>query len=252
MKKLITIMKKLRGPKGCPWDKKQTLETLRRCLLEETYEVLEAIDLASPRKIEEELGDMLAVISMMMLIGEEEGLFTKRSIMNEVHGKLIRRHPHVFADKTAKDADEARDHWEKEKAKEKGRSHPSLLDGMTKGYPALLEAYKIGKKVAKVGFDWKRTEQVVAKIEEELLELRHEIRRKHHEKVREEMGDFLFSTAQLARQLDTDPEVALLEANRKFKGRFAKMEVIAEAQGKKLKGMSARELEALWQKAKRS
>jgi len=252
MKKLITIMKRLRGPKGCPWDKKQTLATLRRCLLEETHEVLEAIDLASPRKIEEELGDMLAVISMMMLIGEEEGLFTKRSIMNEVHSKLIRRHPHVFGTKTARDADEAREHWEKEKAKEKGRTHPSLLDGITKGYPALLEAYKIGKKVAKVGFDWKKTSQVVDKIEEELDELKREIGKGRAHRVKEEIGDFLFSSAQLARQLDTDPEVALLEANRKFKGRFSKMERLAEKKGKKIPGMSLPELESLWREIKRS
>ena len=252
MKKLITIMKKLRGPKGCPWDKKQTLATLRRCLLEETHEALEAIDLGDPRKVEEELGDVLAVISMMMLIGEDAGLFSKKSIIDEVHSKLIRRHPHVFGGDKAKDAGEARNLWEREKSKEKGRVHPSLLQDISRSYPALLAAYKIGKKVSKVGFDWMKTSQVVDKIQEELDELKREIGKGRPDRVREEMGDFLFSAAQLARQLETDPEIALLEANRKFKKRFAKMEVMAEAQGKKLKGMSAHELEALWQKAKRS
>ena len=227
-------MKQLRGKGGCPWDRKQTMKSLRRCLLEETHEVLDAIDHEDPLKIEEELGDLMAVIGMMVAIGEEKGTFSKKSILSEVEKKLIRRHPHVFGKEMAKNAEHAREFWEREKAKEKGRNHPSFFQSIPKGYPALLEAYKIGKKVAKVGFDWKKTTQVVDKIEEELHELKYEIKKRNFEKIREEMGDFLFSSAQLARQLDTDPEVALLEANRKFKKRFVEMEKISLKSEKKL------------------
>jgi MazG family protein len=244
-------MKRLRAKGGCPWDRKQTMKSLRRCLLEETHEVLDAIDHKDSRKIEEELGDLMAVIGMMVAIGEEKGEFSKKSILSEIEKKLIRRHPHVFGKEMAKNANHAREFWEREKAKEKGRNHLSFFQSIPKGYPALLEAYKIGKKVAKVGFDWKKTTEVVDKIEEELRELKHEIRRRHFAKIKEEMGDFLFSSAQLARQLDTDPEVALLEANRKFKRRFAKMEELARKQGRQLGELSTGELEGLWRKVKR-
>jgi len=251
MKELFTVIEQLRGKQGCPWDRKQTLKSLRRCLLEETHEVLEAIDERKPKKIEEELGDLLVVVAMMLTIGKEGRRFSKESVLKRVHEKLVRRHPHVFGTERAKNASQARKFWEREKDREAHRrKDESLLVSIGRGYPALIETNKIGKKVSKVGFDWDSVGQVIKKVEEELEEMKQELKTRNRVRIKDELGDFLFTSAQLARFLKIDPEVALLAANRKFRKRFRWMEAKASRSQKNLRKCSQRELEGLWTQAK--
>ena len=184
MEKIVKIIKKLRGKQGCPWDKKQTLESLKRCLLEETYEVLEAIDTKNPEKINEELGDVIAVIAAMIVIGEEKKRYTKQSIIKAIEEKLIRRHPHVFGAGKAKNAEHAHKFWDQAKTKERGKAGKSLLDNINHYQPSLLETYRIGKKVGRVGFDWKKTQQVMKKMEEELREIKCELKKGNQKKIK--------------------------------------------------------------------
>jgi tetrapyrrole methylase family protein/MazG family protein len=208
-------------------------------------------ELGDAGRIEEELGDVLAVISMMIAIGEETRRFSRASLMKRLRGKLVRRHPHVFGKRRAHCAREARRLWEEAKLAETGRVQRSLLDGIAKGTPALLEAYKIGRRVAGAGFDWKTPFGALRKIEEEIGEMRRELRKGNRRRIREEAGDFLFTAAQMARLLEIEPETALLEANRKFSRRFRRMEKTAAEGGKKLGGLSSAQLESLWRKAKK-
>ena len=252
MEKLVRLMRKLRSKGGCPWDRKQTMQSLRRCVLEEAHEVLEAISLKDKNKIEEELGDLLVVISMLITMGEERKLFNQRSILNRAIRKMITRHPHVFGNKKAKTAKEALRYFTAVKMEERVREgETSILQGLKDYYPALLLAYKVQRKVARVGFDWEKMSDVLSKLEEEMSELKREIRLRKMKKAKEELGDFIFSTVNLARKLSIDPELALKDSVSKFKKRFLHIEKGVKSSGRGWNEYNLLELDKLWKDAKR-
>ena len=225
--KLVDIMARLRGPGGCPWDREQTVESLRGFVLEETYEVLDAIDRGDHEDLRGEIGDLLFEGVFLAQIETDEGRFTVTESLEHITEKLIRRHPHVFGDTAGIDtATHVVEQWEQIKAREqegKGQA-TSLLAGVPKAMPSLARALEIGTRVAAVGFDWPRTDDVLAKIEEEVAELREASAGETRERVEEEMGDLLFSIANLARKMGIDPESALRKANEKFSTRFGALE----------------------------
>lgn len=246
-------MRRLRGPRGCPWDREQTLQTLRPFVLEETYEVLDAIDRDDHEALAAEIGDLLFEGVFLAQIEADEGRFTVADSLRAITTKLIRRHPHVFG--TAKDVDtpaRVLEQWEQIKAREQTDSgtRRSVLAGLPRALPALLGAFEIGTRVAAVGFDWARPADVVTKIEEEVAELRHATAGERHERVEEEMGDLLFSIANLARQLGVEPESALRNANAKFGVRFAALEQRLEEQGRSVHDASLEEMEKAWSQIK--
>ena len=250
--RLVDIMAKLRGPSGCPWDREQTLDSLRGFVLEETYEVLEAIDRGDHEDLRGEIGDFLFEGVFLAQVETDAGRFTVTESLHHINEKLIRRHPHVFGDAAGVDTPgKVVEQWEQIKAREQQSAgkRKSLLQGLAKALPALLRAQEIGIRVAAVGFDWAKTEDVVAKIEEEVAELRdatHESR----ERMEEEMGDLLFSIVQLSRQLGIDAESALRKANEKFTARFEKLEAVFEAQGRNLDSSTLEEMEGVWARVK--
>ena len=252
--KLVDIMARLRAPDGCPWDREQTLESLRGFVLEETYEVLDAIDRADHDALLGEIGDMLFEGVFLAQVESDEHRFTVADSLRHVTDKLVRRHPHVFGDRQGVTSTGAvLEQWEQIKAGEqqsKGQK-TSLLAGVPKSMPALARANEIGTRVAAVGFDWARTEDVIAKIEEEVVELRDARQHESHQRAEEEMGDLLFSIAQLARQLNIDAESALRQANEKFTKRFTALEEIFEETGRSIHDANLEEMEAVWQQVKR-
>lgn len=244
-------MKRLRSKTGCPWDRKQTLQSLRRCVLEEAHEVLEAISEKDRDKIEEELGDLLVVISMLIALGEEKRMFSQKSILDRAVKKMISRHPHVFGGKKAKTAEEALEYFTQVKlAEKKARGQKSVLEDLKGHYPSLLLAFKAQKKVARVGFDWNHLKDVVGKIDEELKELKKEIKAGKAKRIKEEIGDFLFSAVNLARKLDVDPEIALKDTVRKFKKRFGFVEANVRRSGRQWKDFALKELDHFWEQSK--
>jgi len=250
--RLVDIMVKLRGPGGCPWDREQTLESLRPFVIEETYEVVEAIDRADHDDLRGEIGDFLFEGVFLAQVETDEGRFTVTDSLHHINEKLIRRHPHIFGD--AADVDtpgKVVEQWEQIKAREQQSEgkQKSLLKGLAKALPALLRAHEIGVRVAAVGFDWAKTEDVIGKIEEEVAEIR-EAKNEGRERTEEEMGDLLFSIAQLARQLGIDAESALRKANDKFTKRFEKLEAVFEARGQDIHGATLEEMESVWQEIK--
>jgi nucleoside triphosphate diphosphatase len=270
---LVRIMARLRGPEGCPWDREQTLTSLRPFLLEETYEALEALDRGDLQSLREELGDLLFEIVFLARIAEEGGHFSITDAAAEVGAKLVRRHPHVFGDDARlKTAEEVRGKWEEIKAAERGEGAEeakgakggkgaeggkTLLGGVPATLPALLRAYEYGSRAAAVGFDWARASDVIDKIEEEIRELRDarsdgvkggEAERAR--RVEEEMGDLLFAIANLSRKLGVEPEAALRRANDKFRARFTALEARIVGRGEKLQDKSLDELEVEWQEVK--
>ncbi len=260
--RLLDIMATLRGPDGCPWDREQTIDTLKPFVLEETYEVLEAIDRHDHAALCEELGDFVFEAVFLAQLESEAGRFTIADSLQQIADKLVRRHPHVFqrgqGAAALESAGEVRVRWEEIKAQEKAAggaqaSQKSLLGGISPVLPALLRAYHIGIRAASVGFDWSRTSEVVDKIEEEVRELREVVEAPgpgDASRAEEEMGDVLFSVVQLARQLGIEPETALRKANDKFTRRFTAMESAIGAAGRTLSAMSLAELESEWQRAK--
>jgi MazG family protein len=254
--KLVEIMRALRAPDGCPWDREQTHASLRPFLLEETYEALEAIDSGSPMHLCEELGDVLFEVVFMSRISEEAGEFTIADTIDAISDKLVRRHPHVFKRNEEatpiESAGQVKVRWEEIKAQERSNAPAAktktLLSGLAPTLPALLRAFHIGTRVASVGFDWARTEDVVDKIQEEVDELRDAIG--DRDRAEEEMGDLLFSIANLARKLGIEPETALRKANDKFTKRFTTMEQQTAAEGRTLSAMTLDELEQEWQRVK--
>jgi nucleoside triphosphate diphosphatase len=250
---LVDVMRALRGPGGCPWDREQTFRTLRPFVLEETYEVLDAIDRDDYDDLRGEIGDLLFEGVFLAQIAADEGRFTVADSLQHITRKLIRRHPHVFGSaKHVRTAGQVLEQWEQIKSREQkdqGGTR-SALRGMPKALPALLGAHEIGTRAAAVGFDWARAEDVVAKIDEEVAELRDAARGEGRERVEEEMGDLLFAIANLARKLGIEAESALRSANQKFTDRFQKLEQAFEAQGRSLHGASLEEMEATWQKIK--
>ncbi len=267
---LVDFMDRLRSPCGCPWDREQTYATLAPMLLEEAYEAFDALEEARqgrPDDLREELGDLLFQITFFARVAKERGEFTIDEVIDQVHAKMVRRHPHVFGDTQAGDSTEVLRNWEAIKAEEKRaagklageKEGTSILDGVSTKAPALMEAHQISTKVARVGFDWKSVDQIFEKLSEEVEELRAAIEshaesndEDDHAHVREEIGDLLFVITNIARHLKVEPEAALKLANRKFRRRFGYIEDELRKQTKTLNAASLEELEALWQKAKQS
>lgn len=250
MNSIIKIMKQLRSPDGCPWDREQTLESLTACLLEESYEVIDAVLEGKTEGIAEELGDLLCIISMMIVIAEESGHFSKRDVIAGAVSKMKDRHPHVFGAEQARTSESAHSLWHAAKEKEKKvRARASVLDDINDHCPALHRADKIGRRVARVGFDWPDISDAVAKIEEEVDEVKEEIKLKKRDKaaLSEELGDLLFSTANVARKLKINPEIALRKTNIKFIRRFQTVESQLKKKGKRIEDCSLAEMDAEWE-----
>jgi MazG family protein len=252
---LVAIMDRLRDPGGCPWDREQTYRTLRGYLLEECYEAVEAIDLADPAALEEELGDLLFQIVFLSRLAKEEGKFTCPDVVAGIAAKIVRRHPHVFGSERADTSEEVLRTWEAIKKQEKAGKAPgggpaSVLSGVPRGLPALPKAQRLGAKAARVGFDWKRVEDLFAKIDEEQGELRRAVDAGDREAAADELGDLLFTIAMLARRLEVDPEEALERTNRKFVRRFRKMEEELGRRGIAVADAGLPLLDRLWDEAK--
>ncbi len=250
--KLVEVMKRLHDPGGCPWDREQTHESLKPYLLEETYEVLEAIDSGSDEHLTEELGDLLLQVMFHAEIASQVGRFTIEDVINGIIDKLIRRHPHVFSNATVDGANQVIRNWEQIKRREKrGIKNGSVLDGLPKSLPALIKARRIQEKVSRVGFDWEHTEDVMLKVEEELQELKEASRNHDREAIEEELGDLLFAVANLARFVSLCPEDALHKTIDKFQNRFRYIERELPKRGLKLGEATLEEMDRLWHEVKK-
>jgi len=247
---VVDVMARLRSPGGCVWDIEQDHKSLRRYIVEEVYEVLEAIDLADPEKLCEELGDLLLQVVFHARIAEESGTFAMQDVIDTVTEKLIRRHPHVFGEITVRDAAEVVFNWEKIKQKEKGYDRQSVLDGVPPALPSLMRAYKLQSKASKAGFDWDKIDPVWEKIMEEMNEVREALRAGDKNLLEGEVGDLLFSVVNLARFVGIEPETALNRTNKKFIKRFTYMEKQIKSQGLKWKNLTLKQLDAFWNQAK--
>jgi ATP diphosphatase len=254
---LLSIMKTLRDPlSGCPWDKEQTFSSIAPCTLEETYEVLDAIERQDHQALREELGDLLFQVVFYAQMANEQGLFGFEDICQSINDKLIRRHPHVFAQGEQQDKPDSQEvlvNWEKGKVQERAdKAQFSALDDIPATLPALMKAQKIQKRCASVGFDWKSLPPVLDKVYEELDEVMAEVRQPvvDEEKLGEEIGDLLFATVNLSRHLGHKAETALQAANRKFERRFRQVEAIIASQGMAMEQASLAQMEAAWQQVK--
>ncbi|MBM3796389.1 MAG: nucleoside triphosphate pyrophosphohydrolase [Acidobacteria bacterium] len=251
--RLVEIMARLRAPDGCPWDREQSLATLRKYLLEETYEVLDAIDAGDHAALCDELGDLMLQLVFQAQIAAEAGHFTIGDSIEAIVNKLIRRHPHVFGNAEARTAGDVTRRWDQIKAQEKqakGEAPRALLDGVPRSQPALSESQEITAKVAKVGFDWPSKREVFAKLHEEIAELEEAIESGDRKAMDDELGDLLFVAVNLARKLSLDAEMSLRGANRKFRARFGYAESAVAAQGRPLGTATLDEMEEQWQQAK--
>jgi nucleoside triphosphate diphosphatase len=251
---LVDIMARLRGPAGCPWDLEQTIESLRGFVLEETYEVLDAIDRGDHAALLGEIGDLLFEGVFLAQIEHDDGRFTVSDSLRAISTKLIRRHPHIFGTNASsvRTPGQVLEQWEAIKAREQkdAGERRSILRGVPRALPSLLRAHEIGCRVAAVGFDWARTREVVDKIEEEVAELRRAVDSEGQARTEEEMGDLLFSIANLARKLGIEPESALRKANDKFSARFEALERAFESRGRSIHDATLEEMEAEWQRVK--
>ena len=255
--KLLEMMDVLRGPGGCPWDQEQTRETLKPLLVEEAFEVLEALDGSDSNQLCDELGDLLFQVIFHSRIAQEKEEFDIHDVCRKSYEKMVRRHPHVFGDEHYRDSQELLKHWEDIKAEEKKSAggkvtRESLLDGIPEKIPALYATYQMSSKAARVGFDWSSIEQIRDKVVEEFEELRDALRQGEEKEIKEEVGDLLFAALNIARYLQIDPETALNQANRKFSARFREMEKHFGSQGRALKEVSLGEMETFWQDNKQS
>jgi len=279
MDRLVELMARLRGPDGCPWDRAQNYDTMKALMLEEAYEVIDALNQRDFAGLEDELGDLLFQVIFYSRLAEEEGRFTLADVMERLYSKLVRRHPHVFGENKARNAEEALKSWNAVKEQERGRAEPqnadgvasqaqrgaageseqeSLLDGIAETLPSTLVAHELGVRAAEAGFDWPRAASVLDKVEEELAELRQELRSAEQDELRgqasvrveEELGDLLFSLSQLARHLGTDPESCLRRGNQQFRGRFRALERELGRRGRRWGDCDLEELEAAWNDAK--
>jgi MazG family protein len=249
---LVQLMTTLRGPQGCPWDRKQTLETLKPFVIEESYEVVDAIDRNDLEGLKEELGDFLLQAVFIAEIARAAGSFDIYDAITAIHDKLVRRHPHVFGDTEAETAEKVLVNWEKLKNEERKAENKSVLAGVPQSLPALLRASRLTEKAARVGFDWRRTEDVFEKIEEEIAEVHEAIRSGDEKKVHDEIGDLLFTVANIARKLNVNAEEALQSTNRKFTRRFEAMEHRVREKDHNLDQLTLEEMDALWDAAKLS
>lgn len=258
--RLYKIVQKLRSPEGCPWDRKQTPLTMRQPLIEETFEAVDAISAGDANHTKEELGDVFLNASMIASIHEENDDFTIVQVMNDVCDKIIRRHPHVWKNSegnstlvegSQNDADKVLEQWEQIKQKVEGRKKKSSLDEVSYGLPPLLRAYKIQKKAAKKGFDWKDAEGPWSKIQEEIAELKEASLTKTKDEIEKELGDVLFSVVNLARHLDVDPNLALASTNQKFMKRFAYVEEKMELSGEQMNPENLEIMDKFWDESKK-
>jgi len=254
MDQFLEIIAQLRDPEhGCPWDIKQDFNSMLPHLLEETYEVAEAIHTQDRSALREELGDLLLQVVFLSQLAKEEGTFDFYDVLSDIHQKIVYRHPHVFGDTKAADSDEALANWEAQKANDaKHQQHESILDDLPFALPALTRAHKIQKRCAKVGFDWDNPQDVLAKVEEELDEVKAEIANypTSQSALFEELGDLLFATVNLCRHYQLEAESGLREANAKFERRFRKVEAAVKAQGKAVSECNLMELDAIWHQIK--
>src|ERR1700704_4738397 len=262
--KLVAVQARLRAPNGCPWDREQTHQSLRTYLIEEAYEVLEALESGNDAKFAEEMGDLLLQIVFHSQIAREEGRFTVAEVVREIHDKMVRRHPHVFGKTRAKDSAQVLRNWERIKAQERlskestpgnslaeaSKKPESLLDGVSRGLPAMLEGLQLTRKAARAGFDWQDADGIFEKLREEMAEVRHALAEKDSKKAEEELGDLLFAAVNLARFVQVDPEIALKKANAKFRRRFMEMEKTASQSGRTFDGMPREDKGSLWDAVK--
>lgn len=258
--KLVAVQKRLRAPQGCPWDREQTHATLRPYLIEEAYEVIDALDSGDDAKFAEEMGDLLLQVVFHSEIAREQQRFTVADVLREIHDKMVRRHPHVFGDVSARNSAEVLQNWERIKATErldknvstkngaaKQQQKPaSLLDGVSRGLPAVLQGLQLTRKAARAGFDWQDADGIFEKLREEMAEVRHALAEKDPKKAEEELGDLLFAAVNLARFVQVDPEIALKKANAKFQRRFMEMEKAARQNDRTFDGMPREDKESLW------
>ena len=258
--KLVAVMARLRAPGGCPWDREQTHATLRTYLIEEAYEVLDALDSTDDVKFAEELGDLLLQVLFHAQIASEEGRFAIDDVIREIYEKMIRRHPHVFGEKRAKDAAEVLRNWEiikqEERRNKSGQSAAeptpvSILDGVSRTLPALLEGLQLTRKAARIGFDWHDVDGIFDKLTEEAGELRRALDKKESSsRIESEVGDILFVAVNLSRFLNVDPEIAMKKASSKFSRRFHEMERLARQRGTTLAEIPRPQMESLWEQSK--
>lgn len=247
--KLINIMSALRGERGCPWDKEQTRESLKPFLVEETYEVIEAIDEGDPEKIKEELGDLLFQIIFHCQIAKERNEFAMHDVIEKITEKMVGRHPHVFGDASYETSEEVLKQWE-ERKKEEGKSRESILEGIPKELPSLLRAHRVQARAARVGFDWEKVEDVLKKLDEELDEFREALSKKDQAGIEDELGDIFFVLVNISRFIGVNPEDALRKTISKFISRFRYIEMKASESGKRLSDMTLKDMDELWDEAK--
>ncbi len=247
---MVDIIVKLRGPGGCPWDRKQTPGKVKAYLIEELYELLEGIDADDPDLVREEAGDILFMLAFLVNLYEEQKAFTMAQTLGQVTAKMVHRHPHVFADTQAESVDEVKSNWQKLKEKEGKKPKASCLDGIPGNLPGLSRAWFLTAKAGEVGFDWDGPADVLKKVREELDELEAELARGDRRKAARETGDLLFSVANLARHLGLEPEQALRGTNERFISRFSYIEQALHQQGRQLKDASLADMDALWEEAK--
>lgn len=255
--KLIALVAKLRSESGCPWDREQTRESLKPMLVEEAYEVLDALDTDDPEELKEELGDLLFQIVFHSQIARERREFELADVIDRCHEKMVRRHPHIFGDADLKTSGDVLKNWEDIKAAEKGiesasqpESRRSLLDGIPSKLPALHCAYQMTAKASRVGFDWQRLEDILIKLQEESSELLQAKAENNPDRIADEVGDLLFVAVNAARFLEVDPETALRHSNDKFDRRFRYIESSIKQQGRSLKDATLEEMDGLWEEAK--
>jgi tetrapyrrole methylase family protein / MazG family protein len=250
-RKLVDLMARLRAPDGCPWDRKQTPGSLTPFLIEECYEVVDALEEGSSDGIREELGDLLFQIVFHARIAEEEGRFTINDVINGIHEKMVRRHPHVFGNEQCATDKEVLANWEEIKKKEKGyEERRSILEGVPRNLPALLRAHRLQERASRAGFDWNHLNEALPKLDEEIAEFKDSLREESAGKVEEELGDLFFTLVNISRFLGVDPEEALRKTISKFVHRFRFIEEHAANAGRSLNDMTLEEMDSLWQKAK--
>jgi tetrapyrrole methylase family protein / MazG family protein len=247
--KLVDIMAKLRSENGCAWDKVQTHETLKPYLIEESYEVIEAIEEKDPAKLKEELGDLLMQVIFHSQVAKDNGEFDINDVLEKISSKMISRHPHVFGDARFDTPEEVKSQWHDRK-KEEGKFRDSALEGVPKELPSLLRAHRLQSRAAKVGFDWPKIDDVVAKLEEELHEFRQAVQGKNKIEIEDELGDIFFVLVNLSRWVGVNAEEALRKTISKFISRFRYIEMKAAEKGRKLEDMTLEEMDALWDEAK--
>ncbi|MDZ7370010.1 MAG: nucleoside triphosphate pyrophosphohydrolase [candidate division KSB1 bacterium] len=248
--KLVEIMAKLRSDEGCPWDREQTHKSLRRHLLEEAYEVIEAIDSENPEQLKTELGDLLLQVVFHAQLAAEAGHFSIEQVVESINEKLIRRHPHVFGEAVIRTAQEQIVAWEKSKLKREGKK--SVIDGVPKHLPALLRAHRLQSKAAAVGFDWPQAEPVWEKLEEEIRELKEAVAAQNESHIEEEFGDLLFTLVNLGRFIKVEPEEALRRTIEKFERRFRQVEAQLQNQGRSMADATLDEMDREWENVKKA